>query len=299
MSEREIILVGGPDSGKTNYLARVWESIRSKTGALFASRPPTEITYVEEALEHLLKGEFAPRSDKNVAESTRSFSVSLQKATRKDLQPVNIVVPDVTGELWKKAIERYELPQTWMDSLQNASGALLFVRVGSDQNEDPLDWVTCSRLLRLQAASGVANDGTVTNVASGAVSNDGTRVPTQVVLCELLRFLEFGLKKNQDGSLPRVSVLITAWDRLDKETSARGPLAYLHTEYPMFAGRLDDIQSLNVKAFGVSVVSGDFMDPEFKENFFKKNLKDSGYVVVDDDPTTLIPDLTLPIEWVM
>src|ERR1700682_5448932 len=135
MNENTIILVGGPDSGKTNYIARMWESIRSKAGALIAARPPSDITYVEEALEHLLKGEFAPRSDKNVAESRRSFTISLQKSGRRDAQPTTIVVPDVTGELWKKAIETYELPPAWMDSLQNASGALLFVRVGSDQNE--------------------------------------------------------------------------------------------------------------------------------------------------------------------
>ena len=313
MTEREIILVGGPDSGKTNYLARLWESIRSKTGALIASRPPTEITYVEEALEHLLKGEFAPRSDKNVAESKRSFSISLQKSGRSDLQPANVVVPDVTGELWRKAIEIYELPQTWMDSLQNASGALLFVRVGSNQNEEALDWVTCSRLLRLQLGANVVDaDGVVDSLADvdaavgvdvgagvDAESRDRTRIPTQVALCELLRFLEFGLKKNPDGSRPRVSVLVTAWDRLDGETSSKGPLAYLRAEYPMFAGRLDDITGLEVKVFGVSVVSGDFVDPEFKEAFFKKNIKDSGYVVADDNPGVTIPDLTLPVEWVM
>lgn len=294
MSATEIILVGGPDSGKTNYLARVWESIRSKTGALIAARPPGEITYVEEALEHLLKGEFAPRSDKNVVQSTRTFSISVQRAGRSDLQTADIVVPDVTGELWKKAIESYELPQTWMASLQNASGALLFVRVGSDQNGLALDWVTCSALLKLPLPADAADADVLAPEKSG-----GARIPTQVALCELLRFLEFGLKRSQNGSRPRVSVVITAWDLLNADASAKGPRAYLESEYPMFAGRLDDIHTLDIRVFGVSVVSGDFVDPEFKAAFFNKNLRDSGYVVVDDNPGATIPDLTLPIEWVM
>jgi hypothetical protein len=67
----------------------------------------------------------------------------------------------------------------------------------------------------------------------------------------------------------------------------------------MFAGRLDDIATLDVKAFGVSVVSGDFEDPKFKKEFFKKKLKDSGYVVTDEEPSQLLPDLTLPLSWVM
>jgi hypothetical protein len=330
MSEKTIILVGGPDSGKTNYLARVWESIRSKTGSLVAPQPPSDITFVEEALEHLLKGEFAPRSDPNVAESTHSFAIAVQKAGQTDGPIANIVVPDVTGELWKKALETYEIPRTWMDSLENASGALLFVREGSETNEAALDWVTCAALLKLQARAdgsdaepapsgepAAADRGkeegapAVGDVSGGgdaaqeaaadtdAKDNHKAKIPTQVALCEFLRFLEFGLKREDGGVVPRVAVLVTAWDRLDKVRKVQGPLAYLRSEYPMLAGRLDDIATLDVKAFGVSVVSGDFADPEFKDEFFKGRLKDSGYVVTDDKPDEMLPGLTLPLSWIM
>lgn len=330
MSEKTIILVGGPDSGKTNYLARVWESIRSKAGSLIAPRPPADITFVEEALEHLLKGDFAPRSDPNVAESTHSFAITVQKAGQTDGPVANIVVPDVTGELWKKALETYEIPRTWMDSLKNASGALLFVREGSETNEAALDWVTCAALLKLQApadgsdaepaaegepaeaAGGEAEvasvqgdgssggvDAAVAAPATDAEDNHKAKIPTQVALCEFVRFLEFGLKKGDGGAAPRVAVLVTAWDRLDKVRRVQGPLAYLRSEYPMLAGRLDDIATLEVKAFGVSVVSGDFSDPQFKAEFLKGKLKNSGYVVTDDKPDEMLPDLTLPLSWVM
>lgn len=324
MSEKTFILVGGPDSGKTNYLARVWESIRSKAGSLVAPHPPSDITFVEEALEHLLKGEFAPRSDPNVAESTHSFAIAVRRAEWTDGPIANIVVPDVTGELWKKALETYEIPRTWMDSLQNASGALVFVREGSETNEAALDWVTCATLLKLQAQA--ASDGELPassdasaakDTSSGhdnskktdktegtaadpaAEDNQRTKIPTQVVMCEYLRFLEFGLMRPDGDAVPRVAVLVTAWDRLDEEKRVRGPMAYLRSEYPMLAGRLNDIATLEVKAFGVSVVSGDFADPKFKEEFFRKKLKDSGYVVTDDEPAEMLPDLTLPLSWVM
>ena len=316
MSETTIILVGGPDSGKTNYLARVWESIRSKTGSLVAPRPPSDITFVEEALEHLLKGGFAPRSDPNVAESTHSFAISVRKSGQGTGPTANIVVPDVTGEMWKKALETYELPRAWMDSLKDASGALLFVREGSDQNEAALDWVTCAALLQLQAdaegskgehapseepAPGEVGQGSGNSKGGEAVVEykPRVRIPTQVALCELLRFLEFGLKRGDGGAAPRVAVMVTAWDRLDKERRMQGPLAYLTSEYPMLAGRLKDITTLEVKAFGVSVVSGDFADPKFKDEFFNRRFRDAGYVVTDDKPSEMLPDLTLPLSWVM
>jgi hypothetical protein len=105
MSEKTLILVGGPACGKTNYLARVWESIRSKTGSLVSPRPPSDITFVEEALAHLLQGKFAPRSDRTIAESTHSFEIAVQGADRPNDPPASIVVPDVTGELWRQALE--------------------------------------------------------------------------------------------------------------------------------------------------------------------------------------------------
>ena len=328
MNERTFILVGGPDCGKTNYIARLWESIRSKTGALIAPHPPPNVEFVEKALEFLLKGEFAPRSNRDVAESTHSFEISVRKAGDPNGPLSDIIVPDVTGELWKKTLETYEIPKDWMQSLEGASGALLFVREGSEENEVALDWVTCGKFLAQRAKAraarnaknNAAGDTTAApadeskepSASSEAAGNDQeqsdragddegkpTKIPTQIALCEFLRFLEFGLKRTPDGLRPRVAVLVTAWDRLDKEKRVKGPMAYLRTQYPMFAGRLEDIETLEVKAFGVSVVSGDFADPEFKAAFYEKGLKNAGYVVTDDKPDEFVPDLTLPVSWVM
>jgi hypothetical protein len=359
MNERTFILVGGPDCGKTNYIARLWESIRSKTGALVAPHPPPNVEFVEKALEFLLKGEFAPRSNRDVAESTHSFEVSVHKVSDLDGPLAEIVVPDVTGELWKKTLETYEIPKDWMQSLEGASGALLLVREGSEENEVALDWVTCGKFFAQRAKARAArnaknaaaerakNDaaGNDNNDAAGEAKHDAvgeaknaaveaaaapaedskepsapaetpgddqaqidqpgdnegkpTKIPTQIALCEFLRFLEFGLKRPPGGPKPRVAVLVTAWDRLDNEKRVQGPMAYLRTQYPMFAGRLEDIETLEVKTFGVSVVSGDFSDPTFKAEFFEKGLKNAGYVVTDDKPAEFVSDLTLPVSWVM
>jgi hypothetical protein len=185
--------------------------------------------------------------------------------------------------------------------------------------------VTCGKFLahraKARAARNAKNHGAgdaradqsekpaIPSVASGKTQEQSdqldddegkqTKIPTQIALCELLRFLEFGMKSTPGGPRPRVAVLVTAWDRLDEEKRVQGPMAYLRVQYPMFAGRLEDIETLEVKAFGVSVVSGDFADPAFKAEFYEKGLKNSGYVVTDDKPGQFVPDLTLPVSWVM
>jgi Double-GTPase 1 len=275
------MLIGCPDSGKTNYLARLWKALQSSSGRLKLVEAP-EVKYVEDALAHLLQGSFAPRSEKNIEESRRDFTATV--AAQDDTKQIKIIVPDVTGELWKNAVSSLELSAEWMTLLKESSGALLFVRVHSELNVIPLDWVTARELLKMDWAE----------------SQQDNAIPTQVVLCELLRFLQLTLRKRSDGSLPRVAVVVTAWDRLDAEAKENGPSTYIESEYPLFAGRLEDVTTLEVKVFGVSVVGGDLQaDPEFRQRFFESGDFDkAGYVAEEiDGIVSEEPDLTRPIAW--
>ena len=287
MPGHKIVLMGGPDSGKTNYLARLWEALRSGEGALIAPHIPNDVGYVEEALRHLLQGEFAPRSDENFIESGRGFAIPVVEAKNAEGEPVEIVVPDVTGELWKKAVLTCELPSTWMENLRSSFGALLFVRVGSNQTLAPLDWVTTAQLRRL-------------NLTAAEKGQDDTlKIPASVMLCEFLRFLEFALADKTDGAKPRVAILVTAWDILDPNVADKGPMVHLADEYPLLTGRLADISKLDVRVFGTSVVGGDFADEKFRQKFFVRELRESGYVVHEtDEKVTKNYDLTLPVAWV-
>ncbi|MNZ21005.1 hypothetical protein D3C78_380700 [compost metagenome] len=168
-----------------------------------------------------------------------------------------------------------------MSELRRADAALLFVRVDSDQDVRPLDWVTSRNML--EKVGGEEDKG----------------LPTQVMLCELIRFLEDSLANREDGGLPRLSVVITAWDRVDAEKFEQGPAAYLEREYPLVAGRLTDLEGLDVQIFGLSVVGGDLKhDPNYRQAFLETGLDGQGWAVVNDgDGWRKDPDVTLPIAW--
>jgi hypothetical protein len=285
MTSGSIIMVGWPDSGKTNYLGALWDALRTGHGRISAPVPPDEITYVEEALAFQSRGEFAPRSDKNIEESRKDFSVSVKLKEPPDSAPVDIVVPDITGELWKAAIETTEIASEWMEELKAATGAILFVRVRSELNVTPLDWVTTDRLLTLPTFTEADE-----KMAKG--------LPTQIALCELLRFLEFALPDREDGGRPRVAIVVTAWDLLDAQTAAKGPVAFLRSEYPMFAGRIEDVDRLELAVFGVSAVGGDFADPAFKERYLRGG--ESGFSATGGGGDLRVEkDVTVPVAWVI
>ena len=282
MSERSIILIGGPDSGKTNFVGRLWPALNAKAGILVAADQPEDLSFVMDTAEHLLQGHFAPRSEH--AADRRDFKVVVRQASGGD--KVSIVVPDISGELWRTAVLESEISGDWMEELKHASGALLFVRIGSDLNARPLDWVTSRKLL-----------------AKLGQDNDRTQLSTQVMLCELVRFLEYTMVKRPDGTKPRLSVIVSAWDRIDQTTFAQGPTTYLSKEYPLFAGRLADCAALDIKVFGLSIVGGDLKDDKvFREQYLDSSLDEHGWVVVHDATSGLWikqPDITLPVSWLI
>lgn len=282
MSARSIVVVGGPDSGKTNFIGRLWRALEMRAGAYESAAVPEDIKFVLDTAEHLFHGHFAPRSQREAGR--RDFQIAVKP--RGESTQTQIVIPDIHGELWQTAVLQSELSPDWMGELQRADGALLFVRVQSDLNVRPLDWVNSKRL--------------IAKVGEDPKRND---LPTQVMLCELLRFLELKLVKRPNGAPPRVAIMVSAWDLVDAQVGVAGPEAYVKREYPLLAGRLDDIRGLDVRVFGLSVVGGDLQaDASYREAFLEKGLDGHGWVSIKDVATgewKQDPDLTLPIAWVV
>lgn len=326
MTRRSIVLLGGPDSGKTNYVGRLWPSFKKRKGVLRAEQLPDDIAYVDAAVEHLMQGSFAPRSDRNLEVGRADFTITVRGANG-DGNLTELMVPDISGELWTRTVATFEISQEWLDVLNEAEGAVVFVRARSDQIVQPLDWVTARNILRLdteddKGVAAKAGDGadkamvateaaaTTTDVEQPAEGDErdsftelpsGQALPTQVLLCELLRYLNLCLASRANGGRPRVAVVVAAWDLLDAGVRTGGPMAYLRREFPLFAGRLADTGRLDVKLFGLSVVGGDLADDgEFRNRFLERDISEQGWVVVEDiDGLRMDEDVMLPIAWAM
>lgn len=276
-----IIMIGAPDSGKTNYLGRLWGALTGKNASLRATQQPDDVRYVFDALTHLLQGKFAPRTDTNVDVNGRRCSIQIAWEREGETEHADLLVPDVSGELWEEAVQTNELPEIWLTSVRQSIGALLFVRVESPLHIPSLDWVTARE--RLEVGGEDAE----------------SQIPTDVQLCEFLRFLELFLGKDADVCKPRVAVLVAAWDIVDQGRSQQGPKAYLRHEFPLFADRLADISTVEVKVFGVSVVGGDFRDEAFKNRFLDGHFNECGYVVTEPCAMPHCADVTTPVRWVL
>src|SRR5205823_10971435 len=117
MGESSVILLGGPDSGKTNYVGRLWTALDAKSGSLVAAAQPQDIGFVLDTAEHLFQGHFAPHTER--AADRRDFEVVVTPAAGG--AETSLVIPDISGELWRTAVIESEIDSDWMAELRRAS----------------------------------------------------------------------------------------------------------------------------------------------------------------------------------
>jgi len=278
MSENtSVMFVGGPGSGKSNYLFRSWIAIEHEIGLLRKSGLPPELDYLHDGASRLLSGEFAPHTSID-APSTADIPITFSGMNTLS----QLTVPDVSGEVWDAVYQQREWPVAWDVSIENPSGFALFIRAGSPHNAKPLDWLTCERLHKDHGATG-----------------GDTRVPTQVILVDWLQTLRALIsQKSTTGHIPRLSVVVTAWDTIE---SGIGPTDYLNREFPLFGQFLSaGLHGFDARVFGISIAGGDFDDPQFRSQFLAGGPTKQGYCVVQPGRRMEhSKDILLPLYWAL
>jgi Double-GTPase 1 len=281
-----VVVIGGPDSGKSNYIFRLWLAINDANGAIRADGLPDHLDYLQTGSQSLLRGEFAQKTPHDVfAENVIPFKMDQVGVSRSG----KLIVPDCYGERWISIYKKREWTKEWEERIAEPCGFLIFVRASSDQIVTPLDWVQCEKLW-----GAPIGDGEVTD----------TVMPTQIVITDWLQFIRRAFNDRIGGEFrPRVGLVVAAWDRVPQDRQAEGPSAYIAREFPLLAQFVQsNDDSYDFAAFGVSVAGGDFVhEPGFKEKSLNQlDPLSEGYAVHElDGGSVKDPDLTLPIAWVM
>lgn len=283
-SRRSVLLIGGPDTGKSNFLFRLWLALDCGAGVLQKDGLPDELTHLASGADRLLRGNFADRTSKDFSESVR-IPIKTVGAGGGDL-----VVPDVGGEQVVDIQRNRAWSESWEELISENCGCLLFVRVDSQETVAPLDWHTC-------------HDAFGAPVGGNQSDSDEPRIPTQAVLTDWLQFLRTAFTERVASRYrPRVAVVIAAWDRVPSDSRGGTPSSYLEENYPMLHQfMVSNPEDFEFQTFGVSVVGGDLRDdPPFRERYLKGIPTDQGRVVHTlGNGVAETPDITLPVAWAL
>ncbi len=196
---QSVLLIGGPDAGKTNFVTRIWLAIDEGKGILHGDGLPDDLEYVQDGAEKLLGGNFVPRTSREVH---NHIEIPILAPMGPQVYRARLVVPDCSGEEWMKIYRSRGWSEEWEEAISDSCGCLLFIRVDSDQNVPALDWITCERLFGTPAV--------LPDIAEG--ESEEFKPPTQVVLTDWLQCLRRVFTSRVSGSFrPLVGFVVGGW----------------------------------------------------------------------------------------
>lgn len=280
-----VLLIGGSDAGKSNFLFRFWLAIREKSNpALLPDGPPPVAEYLNRGAGKLLTGEFEIHTPHGTNEIC---GIPVLAGGEKAV----VVVPDRPGEEWSRIYKERRIPGEWVDRLGAETTCLILVRAHSDANQAPLDWISVQHFQ--------GNEGNLMGPARQELST-----PTQVVLVDWIQIIGRILGSGRAGAIrPKIGVVISAWDLLSEDEQVTGPRQYLQDQYPLLADFLEsNSKKLEIEVFGMSLFGGDPQrNAVFKDACLHADNPCSGGYVVRQvaGEARRVFDLTLPVAWAL
>ena len=309
MTTPTVLLIGGPETGKSNFLFRVWNHIFSRTGLLEMNGLPADLDYLKEGAACQLRGEYAGHTTSQIGEAISNIPI----CRKGDVQSTALlVVPDVDGEQINKVYRDRRWSPEWDKLITKESAFLVFVRVNSELTVPSLDWVACHEIYGFapprnpsEEAKGGAESGLVEavssqNVLTSAAAAQKMPPPTQVVLVDWLQFILATINaKYERPGRPRVGIVVTGWDCVPKDFEG-GPADWIRENLPLLSQFCENNrESLEVAYFGSSIFSGDPEgDPAYEKSMGKLDPRTLGYVRCPGSDVES-QDFTLPIAWAL
>lgn len=283
-----VSIVGLPASGKTTFLAALWELVcedRVAKALQFHAIGSSDQAYLRKIVEVWRSAKEQARTELT---GTSSVSMTLADAGGR---VVRVTIPDVPGEAFRSMWEDRELDDTLLGTL--STGNILLLLHGNKIKAPA--WVTERAALR-RATKAVK--------AETAVQEwEPKFAPTQVQLVDLLQ-----LTSHEPVGCPgrKVAVVVSAWDKAEGE--GLDPGKFLDAKLPMLsqylaAGR----DRWDYRVYGVSAQGGDY-DENDRNKASPKKGKDAERLRDIDIPAERIRlvcgtdethDLTGPLLWLM
>lgn len=286
MNDKNVLLIGGYEAGKTSYLARIWlELERESSSALKLHSRPNDEEYLHKISNHLINGGFPPRSE---SQTHVSCSIPL---TNSEGDQFALTIPDIDGEQWRNLYSNRSI-WTLSEYIHKNCACLLFIRA------DKL-----VPMISFHAHGDAYNDSDELYLDTGLkeINHNAGEVATELYVVEWLQLLKKAFSSIVDKShIPRVAIVLSAWDTVPKSKQS-DPSAFINSEMPMLSQFLEtNAGDFQFEFFGLSIDSGDISDLRKHSLECDRNADcQHGFVVArnGDDTYHRQNDTLVPLYW--
>lgn len=279
MRTPELVLLGGPNSGKTHYAGQLYGRLQRSPGLLKLRKDqgtPPDLTALEEVLNSLANGNAADHT------SADTWVEVLLPLVDDQGHGLDLRWPDYGGEQLMTVFERRMVPEAWRSRLSRSEGWLLLIRLkGETIYPDTLEGLTKR-----------------SEEHNGAAARPGTW-DANARWVELLQILLHvaGLGTVPRLQTPRLTVMLSCYDELS--TNDLLPREVLAKHLPLVASFIDSIWTPDaVSVWGLSALGCLLEKNSENENFIDEGPEYQGWIIGPEGGLP-DPDLSRPLAWLL
>lgn len=281
MSTPDVLVIGGSGAGKTHFAGQILGRMRHDRQGKLRIRPGgvEDLGKLEEVLACLEEGRAAGHTS---GETWTGIRCELETESGAEIL---LEWPEYAGERLFAMVERRMIPGEWRDSINNATGWLLFIR---------------PQTLKLYEDTLVRPTGiTPESSASIEVPVQGSGWDDRARYVELLQMFLFaaGQSTFRPTGSPRLAIVLSCWDELNGNKST--PESLFAERLPLLDAFVRSIwEDDSWSVWGLSSLGRSLRQHERDEDFAMQGPENFGYVIrpgsTDEDR-----DLTAPVAWLI
>ncbi len=276
-TEKSILIIGRPESGKTRFLSQFCIRAEKKKSAISFFDRPGELSHITEDRKLVAQGLSSKRT---ATDANLNVDLSIEY----DGQQHTVSYPDSAGEHINSMVKERKINPHWQKLIKASNEWILFIRTTNLKKQfDPT----------LKPNK---------NNQKSASQNEEIIISDQGFFIELIQLLlyikEVGIRDS--SNLPKLSVVLTCWDELKpKKHQEMNPKDVLCEEkvLPLFNQFIHSIwDSHKLKIYGLSAQGQSLSKDEIDDDYIDEGPENKGYLILPNgekckDITRLIADL--------
>lgn len=198
MEKHNILIIGGPNTGKTHFGIQLYERINSRQFEfkIDPQNRPSDLSIFEDGLKNIYNGKRAAHTE---ASANRSIEL---KITDEKNSEVKLAFPDYAGEQITSIVDNRKVNDLWQDYIENSTSWVLFIRL----NE-------------LTTLEDIVNKGipSAEEIQKRNSQPPPVKISEAAFYVELIQTLAYikGLSTYSPIVEPNLTVVLSCWDELD------------------------------------------------------------------------------------
>jgi hypothetical protein len=198
MEKHNILIIGGPNTGKTHFGIQLYERINSRQFEfkIDPQNRPSDLSIFEDGLKNIYNGKRAAHTE---ASANRSIEL---KITDEKNSEVKLAFPDYAGEQITSIVDNRKVNDLWQDYIENSTSWVLFIRL----NE-------------LTTLEDIVNKGipSAEEIQKRNSQPPPVKISEAAFYVELIQTLAYikGLSTYSPIVEPNLTLVLSCWDELD------------------------------------------------------------------------------------